>query len=211
MDIELVILTKSSKYKGYCVAGIDIRSGQWVRLTSDDESTHGALSLRDMQYKNRSVCQTLDIVKVEVVNRNPSEYQPENVLINTGYYWQKIGKYTINDILRIHPAEKHEFLFGNLRPYTTEAEMSSIGYSLALVNAKNLIISQTTNPYGKPKTKIDFSYGAKWYKNISVTDPNYYNAPDRMQISKAVLVISLPDSPFPEDKYYKFVAQIYNI
>ena len=46
MKKEVAILTKSSKYKGYCVAGIDVNTGEWVRFVSDNEQTHGALSAK---------------------------------------------------------------------------------------------------------------------------------------------------------------------
>jgi len=211
MDMELVILTKSSKHKGYCVAGIHIMNGQWVRLTSNDKSTHGALFLRDMQYEDMSVCQTLDVVRVQILGENPSKYQPENILIDQSCYWEKIDEYTIEDVLALHPPEIHSYIFGNTSPYITESEIGFVGYSLALVAVKNLIISQVTNAYGKPKTKIDFSYGSNRYNNMSVTDPNFYGVPDGTIISEAVLVISIPDNPFPEDRYYKFVAQIYKL
>jgi len=46
---------------------------------------------------------------------------------------------------------------------------------------------------------------------MSVTGPDYYNIPDGTKINEAALVISLPDNPHPEDRYYKFVAQIYEL
>mgnify|MGYP007105586249 CR=1 FL=1 len=47
MKKEAVILTRSSKIGGYCVAGVDIHTGEWVRFVSDDAKTHGALSRND--------------------------------------------------------------------------------------------------------------------------------------------------------------------
>lgn len=32
MKREVAILTKSSKFGGYCVAGVDINTGEWVRF-----------------------------------------------------------------------------------------------------------------------------------------------------------------------------------
>ncbi|MCL2399855.1 MAG: hypothetical protein FWC91_08975 [Defluviitaleaceae bacterium] len=213
MYAELVILTKSSKNKGYCVAGIDINNGQWIRLTSDDKNTHGTLFPKDMQYENESECQTLDVVRVQILGENPSEYQPENVLINQDYYWKKTDEYTIDDVLKLHPPERHSYIFGNTLPYITESEIGSIGYSLTLVAVEKLLISKKINRYGKPKTKTDFLYGSNWYNEMSVTDPNFYGVPDGTRISKAALVISIPDNPFQgdfsENRYYKFVAQIY--
>ena len=47
------------------------------------------------------------------------------------------------------------------------------------------------------------------YSNMAVTDPEYYTAPNNHHVNKAILVMSLPDSP-QNDKYYnKFVAKIF--
>ena len=84
-----------------------------------------------------------------------------------------------------------------------------MGYSLTLVRVSSLTISQTINTYNKPKTKASFFYNGKWYNNMSVTDPDFYSVPNGTRFDSAYLVISLPDTPFPEDCYYKFVAQIF--
>ena len=51
-SVEMVVLTKSAKNGGHCVAGIDVDTGNWVRLVSNDLNTHGALSDQDMQYQD---------------------------------------------------------------------------------------------------------------------------------------------------------------
>ena len=78
----MVVLTKSAKNGGHCVAGIDVDTGNWVRLVSNDLNTHGALSDQDMQYQDRSYCTPLDIVSVPIIKACPSQYQPENILID---------------------------------------------------------------------------------------------------------------------------------
>lgn len=55
MKREVAILTKSSKFGGFCVAGVDINTGEWVRFVSNDERTHGALSVFDITYENRKI------------------------------------------------------------------------------------------------------------------------------------------------------------
>lgn len=44
--IKMVVLTKSSKYGKNCVAGINLVNGNWVRLVTNDESSHGAVSMK---------------------------------------------------------------------------------------------------------------------------------------------------------------------
>lgn len=209
MKREVAILTKSSKYKGYCVAGIDINTGEWVRFVSDNEQTHGALSVYDISYANRRICKPLDVVRVDVVGAAPLAHQPENYLIDSHEYWRKTGECTLSDVLAVHPAEVRPYLYGNLSPFVDGEEIDDIGYSLTLVKVSSLTICQTTNIYGKPKTKASFVYNGKLYTNMSVTDPDFYSVPDGTRYANAYLVISLPDAPFPENCYFKFVAQIY--
>ena len=205
MYMELAILTKSSKRSGYCVAGINIKTGEWIRLTSEDKDSHGALFKKDMQYEDKSECQILDIVRVKITDKNPSKYQPENVLIDKDSYWERQGKLSIKDVLKLHPPEDHKFIFLNERSYITKHEIDSIGYSLILIYAEELFIVKDQN-----KTKVNFRYGSNQYKYMSVTDTNYYDIPNGTKIEKAILVISLPDNPY-KDRYYKFVSQIYEL
>ncbi len=54
---------------------------------------------------------------------------------------------------------------------------------------------------------------------ISITDPDYYGVPEGTLLDKAVLIMSLPDAPFPvtqsdnedEYRYYKFIAKIFKL
>lgn len=209
MRKEVAILTTSLKNGGYCVAGVDINTGDWVRFVSNDERTHGALSISDITYKNRRICKPLDVVSVDVVAPAPLPHQPENYLINSNGYWVKIGQYTLFDVLRVHPAETSPFIYGNPRPYVTGREIDDISYSLTLVNVSFLLINQTTNMCNKRKTKASFIYNRNCYSNMSVTDPQFFSVPDGTAFANSYLVISLPDAPFPTDRYYKFVAQIF--
>ena len=209
MKKEVAILTKSSKYKGYCVAGIEVNTGEWVRFVSDNEQMHGALSAIDLSYPNGHVCKPLDVVSVEVVRAEPLPYQPENYLIDSDKYWKKTGECTILDVLDVHPAEIRPYIYGNTYPYVDGEEIDSIGYSLTLVHVSSLVISQTINFNGQVKSKASFIYNGKWYNNMSVTDPDFYSLANGTRFTNAYLVISLPDTPFPEDCYYKFVAKIF--
>ena len=53
---EVAILTMSSKNHGFCVAGIDLDNGEWIRLVSDDVDTHGALRKEDVRYSDGGYC-----------------------------------------------------------------------------------------------------------------------------------------------------------
>jgi len=71
---------------------------------------------------------------------------------------------------------------------------------------KSLTISHPT----ERKTKATFTYKGDQYNDIAVTDPDFYSIPS-VQYKKALLVMSLPDTPFPENKYFKFIAKIFRL
>ena len=52
MEKKIIILTKSKKHSGYCVAGIDYETGEWIRLVSSDLETEGAVPCEDLQCSN---------------------------------------------------------------------------------------------------------------------------------------------------------------
>lgn len=209
MKRKVAILTKSSKFKGFCVAGIDLDTGEWVRFVSDDIQTHGALSRYDITYEDGSICKPLDVVLVDVLEAVPLEHQSENYLIDPSKYWQRIGTCELSDVFEVHSPEVQPYLYGNLSPFVNGTEIEQIGYSLTLIKVSSFTINQTTNMDGKPKTKASFIYNGKWYSNMAVTDPSYYSVPNGTKFANAYLVVSLPATPFPGDCYYKFLAQIF--
>ena len=202
--IEVALLTKSKKNNGYCVAGIDVNSGGFVRLVSGDPESHGALTDQDIQYKDKSFYNFLDVARIPIISKEPIEYQPENVLIERGQPWEKIGRLSLNDLLKLHPPENHFDILGNVYPYITNERISTVGYSLVLIKVENLIIS---HPH-PGSTKADFEYRSTTYSNLSVTDPDYYHTPNQTVINHAILVVSLPDAPYMDRYFYKFVAKI---
>jgi len=80
-----------------------------------------------------------------------------------------------------------------------------VGHSLILVKVENLVI---VHPNVR-STKANFRYGFATYENMSVTDPDFYHTSDQTEIGDAVLIMSLPDTPYQERNYYKFIAKIF--
>ena len=205
--VDVAILTKSIKNRGYCVAGIDINTGQWIRLVSNDTNSCGALFPPGLEYKDGTYCEPFDIARIPILGKHPNVYQPENVLIDEEIYWKKLGVISVPDLIRLHPPEEHNNLLGNVYPYITAERIGDVGISLILVEVSNLIITHPTDR----STKAEFCYGCTRYVNMSVTDPEFYHIPSNTRISQALLVMSLPDSPYNERKYYKFIAKIIKI
>lgn len=205
--LRLIIMTESSKFSGKCVAGIDVKSGKWIRLVSDDEETHGAIANRDLYYQDGGKCEVLDIVDVSIIEECGDDVQPENVLLDTSKYIRYVDRASLEDVLKIHPAEVRNDILGNKYSYISEQRVESVGYSLALVEVQDLEIVQVESPNGRPKTKVNFTYQGYSYTQMSVTDPRFYSVASGTAYDSAVLVVSI-GTPYNE-KYYKFVSGIY--
>lgn len=205
--IRMVVLTKSSKYGKNCVAGIKLASGGWVRLVTNDESSHGAVSDEDLICEDGKSVQVLDVIDAPILEACNTEIQPENVLLDLDTYIDIVGKMTIEEVLSIHPLEVRDNILGNIYSYITEARVGSVGYSLTIVEVDDLEIVQEENLDGKIKTKVNFKYNDTQYEDISVTDKDFYSVENGTQYDNAILVVSI-GTPY-NGKYYKFVSAIY--
>lgn len=209
MTKDVVILTKSTKRGGYCVAGLDAGSGEWVRLVSPEVWSHGALTDENMTCTDGSCCGPLDLVRVQIQRAEPLPRQPENMLIDVKKKFEKRGAWDLQSVLRLHPGENPETVYGNTEHFLTEELISSVDRSLLLIHTDWIRIRQWLGDAGKTKTKANFRFKGQWYNNISVTDPEFYQVEDQTTYTSAYLVISLPDVPFDNGQYYKFIAKIF--
>ena len=151
--IRMVVLTKSSKYGKNCVAGINLANGSWVRLVTNDESSHGAVSDEDLVCKDGNIVQVLDVIDAPILGACNTEIQPENVLLKFRYIYEIVGKISIEEVLNVHPLESRGNILGNIYPYITEARVGSVGYSLTIVEVDNLEIIRERESIGETKNK----------------------------------------------------------
>lgn len=183
------------------------QSGGWVRLVTNDESSHGAVSDEDLICEDGKSVQVLDVIDAPILEACNTEIQPENVLLDLDTYIDIVGKMTIEEVLSIHPLEARDNILGNIYSYITEARVGSVGYSLTIVEVDDLEIVQEENLDGKIKTKVNFKYNDTQYEDISVTDKDFYSVENGTQYDNAILVVSI-GTPY-NGKYYKFVSAIY--
>ena len=213
--IRAVILTKSNMFGNFCVAGIDVSTGQWVRFVANQKGD--PLTREHLRLQDGGECEPLDVVDVDVSRHVPARHHTENYLIRPRLPWVKIAQWRMGDVLDLHPVETHRFLYGDFRPYLEEPFLSKLNfnYSLILIQVRNLAIEYERNAQGEVKPKASFSYNRESYRWIRVTDPFY--APDEegdagegIAIGDAYLVVSLPQDSY-HGKYYKLIAKIFPI
>ena len=201
---DIVILTKSAKPMGNCVAGIDIETGEWVRPVK----RQGAIADYNMRCDDGHICEPLDVVKIHFIDRCPDGCQTENELIDTDYRWQMLGTWDINDVLEIHPEEIHSNIFGNYWSYINEQQKNELDYSLILIEVEDLEFYTNISHYdGQKKTKARFIYNGLNYSHVSVTDRNFFNV--EATYGHAYLIISMPNNAPTAPNYYKLIAKVF--
>lgn len=207
--IEMIIMTKSSKIGNYCIAGVDINTGEWIRVVSDDEEIRGALTDENITYEDGTQCEILDIVKVPYIENVGDRLQPENILLDREYYIEKEDEATLEDVLSLHQVEQHRYLFGTgySSIKTDYLDERNVYDSLALIQVQNLIFNWKRNKKGKLKLRLTFDYNDRIYTDIPVTDPKFYGVKDGEEYEKAIVVMSLGVPQ--EGRCYKLAAQIF--
>ena len=217
MNKELILLAASEKYQNYCIAGIDTSTGEWIRIVSEDPSIHGAVRQEDMHYETGTIPEIFDIIKIPCKKYQPSHFQPENHLFNNQVYWEKTGKASMHDVLKIHPLNQREYIFFDTNKKIHKDQLSQISqtdiHSLVLISVQTpiLIVKQWEERKEKDIT-MNFIYRGIQYRYLKITDINYksryleqeegsYRLPNNI-----FLVISLGEC-YDRDNY-KLIATI---
>jgi|BioPla2DNA2_1021312.scaffolds.fasta_scaffold36164_4 hypothetical protein len=218
MDKTIILLACSRKMSNYCVAGIDLITGEWIRIISEDASIQHAVRKSDMVYEDGTYPQLFDIVNIKCKQHAPSYYQPENWVLDNRYYWEKLGTASLDYVLKIHPIDSPDHIFyDNCWKIDTNyiARLDPRQrYSLTLISPSSLhiCIGPSKNYPNKKSIKAQFRYKGQLYQYITVTDIEYENIYSQYRdgiyiVDKNVLlVLSLAD--LYEGYHYKLVATI---
>jgi len=208
------IVCLANSYKGggrRCIAGIDIKTGEWVRPIS-----RGAEKAVD--WNNRKVDEAepeiLDILDIPLEDSRPNEeYQPENRFLTLGK-WRKISRLDPQDLLKY--CEDDNVILHNHEDYVLpellSEKASSERKSLQLIHSVNVKFNHDL--YDRRKWRVSFQYGRKNYWILKLTD---VVLSDRLRknekiSNECILTISLAtpwkrDDKTPE-RCYKMVAGV---
>ncbi len=199
MKKQVIILTKSTKYRNLCVAGIDANTSEWVRLENKNEQAE-AVTENDITYADGTVCQELDIVEVECLDEDATSYfQSENVYINTEHRLVKIGRATWREVLEKHPVEVKKNILGMNGDHISKEFAEKRGYnaSLQLIKVENLTIHESDldekTQFKHPKATFTYKNNLQEEKKytLTVTDPDYHPAKKERKLKEAYLIVSL--------------------
>ncbi len=211
MEKKIIILTKSKKHSGYCVAGIDYETGEWIRLVSSDLETEGAVPWEDLQCSNGETLEVYDIIMCRLLRKCGTIVQPENCLYDETVKWKKVGKSNLDEVIKIHGYDSVEYVFENEDTKLPADWIFSGNPSLCLLKVKDASIWVKT--FEDKKISLNFTYDDIQYKYMSISQIdllNYYRnkTDDSYPLGTVTVVFSLTDKYYWNGKYYKVVAQI---
>lgn len=211
MEKKIIILTKSKKHSGYCVAGIDYETGEWIRLVSSDSETEGAVPWEDLQYSNGETLEVYDIIMCRLLRKCGTIVQPENCLYDETVKWEKVGKSNLDEVIKIHGYDSVDYVFENEDTKLPADWIFSGNPSLCLLKVKDASIWVKT--FEDKKISLNFTYDDIQYKYMSISQIdllNYYRnkTDDSYPLGTVTVVFSLTDKYYWNGKYYKVVAQI---
>ena len=211
MEKKIIILTKSKKHSGYCVAGIDYETGEWIRLVSSDLETEGAVPWEDLQCSNGETLEVYDIIMCRLLRKCGTIVQPENCLYDENVKWEKVGKSNLDEVIKIHGYDSVEYVFENEDTKLPADWIFSGNPSLCLLKVKDASIWVKT--FEDKKISLNFTYDDIQYKYMSISQIdllNYYRnkTDDSYPLGTVTVVFSLTDKYYWNGKYYKVVAQI---
>ena len=117
------------------------------------------MPLDDMKYPDGKRMELLDIAEIKFSDRaakNP--IQPENFFYNEKYYWQKVGRVTLQDVINLRGFDLREKIFYNNERSILGANVVKFDEreSLLLLPVENLFISIEETDH--KKFFADFDY-----------------------------------------------------
>lgn len=193
--IKVLILAISYKTHGKCVAGIDLSSQKkWklVRLIQDNpDRPEFEDSIPDEKLIG---IQKLDIVECEVESVERHLPQTENVkLVGELRKIGRAGRKTAHKFY--YPKSKNSYLLDtDEESYVKPSELGTkVKSSLELIKVQYLHFYKKANADGKQKAKVEFEFDGKMFKDISMTDPDYYSyCQADLTMLYATVLLSLP-------------------
>ena len=213
---KLIILAESAKFNNYCVAGVDVETGEWIRPISEGPELEDAVPIDDLKYPDGSRVELLDVAEIKFSDRaanNP--IQPENFFYNQKYYWQKVGRVTLQEVIDLRGFDTRDEIF-----YNNERSIQGVDVikfskreSLLLLPVEKLFVSIEETDH--KKFFADFTYQGKKFQRFSVGDIAVRNqfadnkAGKYFFKDKAVVTFSLTNPFHYNAECYKMLAQIF--
>lgn len=173
---EIIILANSAKKGGHCVAGKDIKTGEWIRPVSSMNG--GELTREQTTLHNRNYswgARVLDKVMINFDCHTPLSNQPENYLIDSSS-WKPNFKINRENLDQYLDTPENIWMYGHKQD-RVDARFFEQGlipnhHSLYLIKVESIVYNVVLNAVGQQRVKGTFEYNEKEY-TFNVTDPAY--------------------------------------
>ena len=211
---EIIVLAKSSKGGGFCIAGVDVDNGKWIRPISLNIGNEGSVPLLDITYEDGSEVQIFDKVQIKLLSPKPTTAQPENYVYDASVKWKKTGESSLEEVINFRGYDRTDKVFYNGEKEVSKNEIDGRP-SLLLLNIRNSYIFIKTFNDGNRKVQLNFEFNNREYKYFKISDivikgelsaeqDGAYRREDTLPA-----VFSLTDKFAGTEKYYKMVAQLF--
>ncbi len=182
----IVVLAKSQKRGGYCVAGRELFMdgqapclGAWKRMVSSDRDSHGAIFDKHFHISGYNTINVFDVVRVPVITAQTQPGQPDNILINENECWEIEGRMPASLIASFadNPANLwwQTGVDSNIVPSACD-DVTHVLQSLYLIKPEKMLFRLTHDynsfeGYYQRKISVSFEYKGLIYSHLAVTDP----------------------------------------
>ena len=185
MKEDIVILAITKMLSGFCIGGISLSTGDWVRPVKE----HGTILLGDIRYHDGAVIRPFDVVRLGL-----SEHRPQPPHVED---W-------VCDFVRDRPelvgrleGDKRWSFLDRYAKQGAEKEILTGGFSLVLCAPVPTAASFTIDEYsGKYDARI-YVPGVEEHRGIPVTDLKW-RALGRSMFSRGENSIKLSAAPLKE-------------
>lgn len=217
MTRELILLATSKKYGKYCVAGIDTKTGKWIRLVSHNSDAHYAIDAKDLVLDSGSLAQKLDIVELELTDRAISYFQTENYIIRKGAIWRFKGRSSIAEVTALHPPNQQEFIFYDTARKLAKSHYAKLAleqiYSLQLISPEKAEVEISLRGEEK-RVQLRLDYRGRSYEALPVTDREFIQLCVDLEPGlypmhkKGIMLCSVGECFERDQQHYKLVSGI---
>lgn len=219
MEREIVILAASEKNGDYCVAGIDVRSNEWLRPYSRNREKKGAVPLEHITYADGSHVKLFDVVRIDFQDNCLNPMQPENFYYDESVRWLKTDKLSLDEVISLHGPDDRVKIFFNGERSVLEHNLDPIKKreSLLLIQARELsiVVEHPSEHSSDPSKKIrlNFTYNGTNYQRFAIGDTRIRRCFGEKDFGtypfadRNFVVFSLTDKFEVNGKNYKVAAQ----
>jgi len=175
---RIVVLANSWKHQDWCLAGIELDTGRWVRPVTDlDDGRVPGKSMKLGWYFPK----LLDVLEIPLDSTGPDfGFESENRTILPGR-WHLRGKMTPKDIEKY--ASQPYYVLHNSRKYITPRELRQKSFekrvTLQLIRVDNFKVHDARrNPTDKPNWNGAILTGRRKLE-VKITDPVFFERLNR--------------------------------